>query len=111
MVSLEDYGSYETAWCPGCGNFAILKAMKQALVQSGLEPHQVLLVSGIGQAAKAPHYLNANVFEWEGGIPIGVLYREDKPVFGDQFMSARQRRQNVKSELGEILREAILLYQ
>ena len=62
MVSLEDYGTYETAWCPGCGNFAILQAMKHALVKADLRPEQVLLVSGIGQAAKAPHYLNANVF-------------------------------------------------
>jgi 2-oxoglutarate ferredoxin oxidoreductase subunit beta len=62
MVALEDYGTYETAWCPGCGNFAIVEAVKKALVASALEPHQVLFVSGIGQAAKAPHYLNANVF-------------------------------------------------
>ncbi|HUV87722.1 MAG TPA: 2-oxoacid:ferredoxin oxidoreductase subunit beta [bacterium] len=62
MVKLEDYGRYETAWCPGCGNFAIVEAVKKALVASALEPHQVLFVSGIGQAAKAPHYLNANVF-------------------------------------------------
>ncbi len=60
--ALEEYGEYETAWCPGCGNFAILKAVKQALVGLNLRPHQVLFVSGIGQAAKAPHYLNANVF-------------------------------------------------
>ncbi len=62
MVTVEDYGSYETAWCPGCGNHSLLKAMKGALVALNLEPHQVLFVSGIGQAAKAPHYLNANVF-------------------------------------------------
>jgi 2-oxoglutarate/2-oxoacid ferredoxin oxidoreductase subunit beta len=62
MVTLEDYGQVETAWCPGCGNHAILDAVKQALVASRLAPHQVLLVSGIGQAAKAPHYLQANVF-------------------------------------------------
>jgi len=61
MVSLEDYGSYETAWCPGCGNFSIIKALKQALVEADLQPHRVLLVSGIGQAAKTPHYINANV--------------------------------------------------
>ncbi len=62
MVTLEDYGTYETAWCPGCGNFAILETVKKALVKLNLAPHQVLLVSGIGQAAKTPHYLNANVF-------------------------------------------------
>jgi 2-oxoglutarate ferredoxin oxidoreductase subunit beta len=62
MVKIEDYGKYETAWCPGCGNFPLLEAVKKGLVLAGLEPHQVLFVSGIGQAAKAPHYLNANVF-------------------------------------------------
>jgi 2-oxoglutarate/2-oxoacid ferredoxin oxidoreductase subunit beta len=62
MVKIEDYGEYTPAWCPGCGDFGILKSLKQALVASGLEPHQVLLVSGIGQAAKTPHYLNVNVF-------------------------------------------------
>ncbi|MDY6862551.1 MAG: 2-oxoacid ferredoxin oxidoreductase, partial [Thermodesulfobacteriota bacterium] len=36
MVTIEDYGDYETAWCPGCGNFSILKAVKQALSDRGL---------------------------------------------------------------------------
>jgi 2-oxoglutarate ferredoxin oxidoreductase subunit beta len=62
MVTIKDYGKYETAWCPGCGDFPLLEAVKQGLVLAGLEPHRVLFVSGIGQAAKAPHYLNANVF-------------------------------------------------
>ncbi|MGD8562884.1 MAG: 2-oxoacid:ferredoxin oxidoreductase subunit beta [Desulfarculaceae bacterium] len=62
MVSPEEYGEFQTAWCPGCGNFKILEALKQALAASGLAPHQVLLVSGIGQAAKTPHYLKCNVF-------------------------------------------------
>lgn len=62
MITLDDYGDYKTAWCPGCGNFGILKSLKQALVNCNLAPHEILLVSGIGQAAKTPHYLNANVF-------------------------------------------------
>jgi 2-oxoglutarate ferredoxin oxidoreductase subunit beta len=72
MVSIEDYGTYENAWCPGCGNFSILKAVKQALVEAELEPHQVLFISGIGQAAKAPHYLNANVFNGLHGRSLPV---------------------------------------
>lgn len=71
-VRIEDYGEYETAWCPGCGNFAILKAVKRALVSLGLRPQQVLFVSGIGQAAKAPHYLNANVFNGLHGRALPV---------------------------------------
>jgi 2-oxoglutarate ferredoxin oxidoreductase subunit beta len=72
MVTIEDYGQYETAWCPGCGNFSILEAVKKALVASQREPHQVLFVSGIGQAAKAPHYLNANVFNGLHGRSLPV---------------------------------------
>ena len=72
MVTLADYGMYETAWCPGCGNFSIAKAVKQALVASNLKPHEVLFVSGIGQAAKAPHYLNANVFNGLHGRSLPV---------------------------------------
>ncbi|UCF72066.1 MAG: 2-oxoacid:ferredoxin oxidoreductase subunit beta [Deltaproteobacteria bacterium] len=72
MVTIDDYGDYETAWCPGCGNFSILKAVKQALVASNLKPHELLFVSGIGQAAKAPHYLNANVFNGLHGRSLPV---------------------------------------
>ena len=72
MGDIEDYGSYETAWCPGCGNHSILEAVKQALVASQLKPHEVLFVSGIGQAAKAPHYLNANVFNGLHGRSLPV---------------------------------------
>jgi len=72
MVTIDNYGDYETAWCPGCGNFSILKAVKQALVASQLKPHNVLFVSGIGQAAKAPHYLNANVFNGLHGRSLPV---------------------------------------
>ncbi len=72
MIKLEEYGNYETAWCPGCGNFAILEAVKMALVKLDLAPHRVLFVSGIGQAAKAPHYLNANVFDGLHGRSLPV---------------------------------------
>jgi 2-oxoglutarate ferredoxin oxidoreductase subunit beta len=72
MINIEDYGQYETAWCPGCGNFSILEAVKQALVASRLEPHEVLFVSGIGQAAKSPHYLNANLFNGLHGRSLPV---------------------------------------
>jgi len=74
MTSIEEYGKYETAWCPGCGNFGILNALKHALVACELSPHQVLLVSGIGQAAKTPHYLKANVFNGLHGrsLPVAI---------------------------------------
>jgi 2-oxoglutarate ferredoxin oxidoreductase subunit beta len=62
MVSVDQYGpAMPIQWCPGCGNFGILTAMRRALVGLELEPHQVLMVSGIGQAGKFPHYLHSHV--------------------------------------------------
>ncbi len=58
----ELYSTYETAWCPGCGNFDILKSLKGALEELGRDPHEVLVVAGIGQAAKIPQYISANSF-------------------------------------------------
>ena len=61
MVKIADYAGAKTAWCPGCGNFGILTALKQALVVLEIEPYRVLMVSGIGQAGKLPHYTKGNV--------------------------------------------------
>ncbi len=61
MVKMTDYAGSQPAWCPGCGNFGILNAVKKALVDLDLEPHKVLMVSGIGQAGKSPHYTKGNV--------------------------------------------------
>jgi 2-oxoglutarate/2-oxoacid ferredoxin oxidoreductase subunit beta len=52
----------DIAWCPGCGNFNILKILKESLYDLNIKPENLVLVSGIGQAAKTPHYLKTNVF-------------------------------------------------
>jgi 2-oxoglutarate ferredoxin oxidoreductase subunit beta len=71
MVSTTDYGpAMAIQWCPGCGNFGILTAMRRALVELKLEPSQVLMVSGIGQAGKFPHYLHSHVLNELHGRPI-----------------------------------------
>ncbi|MEK6645180.1 MAG: 2-oxoacid:ferredoxin oxidoreductase subunit beta [Candidatus Firestonebacteria bacterium] len=73
MITKEDYISNdEIAWCPGCGDFGILNAVKQALVELNLEPYKVLIVSGIGQAAKLPHYLKCNTFNGLHGRTLPV---------------------------------------
>ncbi|MFA5207017.1 MAG: thiamine pyrophosphate-dependent enzyme, partial [Lentisphaeria bacterium] len=111
-LTIDDYGAFETAWCPGCGNFGILDALKQALVAAGLAPHQVLMVSGIGQAAKTPHYLNANVFNGLHGraLPVATGVRLANPTLnvlvesgdgcmygegGNHFLAAIRRNLNI----------------
>lgn len=70
MVTMADYTGLTPAWCPGCGNFGILNSVKKALVELEIEPHRLLLVSGIGQAGKLPHYTKGNVFNSLHGRPI-----------------------------------------
>ncbi len=59
---MDTFKTYETAWCPGCGNFNILRCLKKALEELGKDPYEVLMVGGIGQAAKTPQYISANRF-------------------------------------------------
>jgi 2-oxoglutarate ferredoxin oxidoreductase subunit beta len=47
-------------WCPGCGDFGITSALDMALAELGLEPHKVVIVSGIGNAGKTPHFIKVN---------------------------------------------------
>jgi 2-oxoglutarate ferredoxin oxidoreductase subunit beta len=77
MATLEDYRGQTPAWCPGCGNFGILKAFKDALVELRIEPHQLIIVSGIGQAGKFPHYLKCNTFNGLHGrtLPVATGFR------------------------------------
>jgi 2-oxoglutarate ferredoxin oxidoreductase subunit beta len=52
----------DMAWCPGCGNFGILNVMKEVLAELSIEPQKLVLVSGIGQAAKIPQYMKVHYF-------------------------------------------------
>jgi len=61
-MSQNEFCTRETAWCPGCGNFSILASLKKTLEKLELEPRQVLMVAGIGQAAKTPQYICANAY-------------------------------------------------
>jgi len=73
MVTLEEYHSDDPiAWCPGCGNFSILEALKKALVVLDKRPNGIVIVSGIGQAPKIPHYLRCNAFNGLHGRTLPV---------------------------------------
>ncbi|MBE0428562.1 MAG: 2-oxoacid:ferredoxin oxidoreductase subunit beta [Thermoleophilia bacterium] len=113
MPELEDYRGQIPAWCPGCGNFQLLKAFKQAMVELGVEPHGLIVVSGIGQAGKLPHYTRCNTFNGLHGrtLPVATAIRlvnHGMPVIaeagdgdcygegGNHFLHAMRRNINVK---------------
>ncbi len=60
-IDVKEYDlDRENTWCPGCGNFAIMEVFKETLAEMGLSPHEVLVVSGIGQAGKMPEHFRVN---------------------------------------------------
>jgi len=61
MVSHRDYANdVRPTWCPGCGNYGIWNAIKRALAQAGLAPHEVMMVTGIGCGSKMNDYTHIN---------------------------------------------------
>ncbi len=75
MVTLKDLVTpIKSNWCPGCGNYGILTAMKGALVELGLEREQVAFVSGIGCHGKMVNYVDVNGFHGIHGrvLPIAT---------------------------------------
>jgi 2-oxoglutarate ferredoxin oxidoreductase subunit beta len=54
--------SQEVRWCPGCGDYAILKSVQKALSDVGADPANTAFVSGIGCAARFPYYVNTYGF-------------------------------------------------
>lgn len=71
----------DVAWCPGCGNYGILNIVGETLQELALDPQQTVLVSGIGQAAKTPQYLNLHYFNGLHGraLPVATAIKATNP--------------------------------
>ena len=104
------------AWCGGCGNFSILKAFDEAIAEAQIDTRKLVVVSGIGQAAKLPHYLRQKVNVFNGlhgraipaatGIKISnhqlevVITSGDGDMYGEggnHFLSAIRRNIGLKA--------------
>jgi 2-oxoglutarate ferredoxin oxidoreductase subunit beta len=71
----------DIAWCPGCGNFAIRDVLEHALHELPVPVQNIVFTSGIGQAAKMPHYLKVNYFNGLHGrsLPLAVGIKTARP--------------------------------
>ena len=59
-------------WCPGCGNFGLINALKKALEELGKKPEETVVASGIGCSGKSPHYVYSYGFEGLHGRALPV---------------------------------------
>ncbi len=73
MGNIIEFNTKERSqWCPGCGDFAIVAALKGALADLDIPLHQTVISSGIGCSGKIPHYLNTYGFEGLHGRSLPV---------------------------------------
>lgn len=81
MKTRYDMEGIDIAWCPGCGNFGILNILKAALDELEIDPEKLVVVSGIGQAAKSPQYMEAHMFNGLHGraLPVATAVKVQNP--------------------------------
>jgi len=62
-TTLKDWETdQEVRWCPGCGDYAILKAVQRTMPQLGADPSKTVFVSGIGCSSRFPYYMETYGF-------------------------------------------------
>ncbi|MFQ6013001.1 MAG: 2-oxoacid:ferredoxin oxidoreductase subunit beta [Thermoplasmata archaeon] len=71
-LTLQDFNAHEETWCPGCGDFGVNGAMKRAMINLGLRPEEIVLVTGIGCSSKISDYFKAYTFHTIHGRPLPV---------------------------------------
>ena len=76
-----DRSGTKPAWCPGCGNFGILKLLEEVLTELEFDPKQTVIVSGIGQASKTPYYIDTHMFGGLHGraLPVATTLKASNP--------------------------------
>lgn len=76
-----DRTNIDNAWCPGCGNFGILKLIEEVLTELECDPKHTVIVSGIGQAAKTPYYIDTHMFCGLHGraLPVSTALKASNP--------------------------------
>ena len=62
-LTAKDYSSdQEVRWCPGCGDYAILKTVQKTLPELGVAKENQVFISGIGCSSRFPYYMNTYGF-------------------------------------------------
>jgi len=62
----------QATWCPGCGDFGVLKALKQAMAELGKNPDEILLCTGIGCSGKLNSYFDSYGFHTIHGRALPI---------------------------------------
>jgi 2-oxoglutarate/2-oxoacid ferredoxin oxidoreductase subunit beta len=62
-LTAKDFATdQEVRWCPGCGDYAVLKAVQRTMPEIGVRPENIVFVSGIGCSSRFPYYMETYGF-------------------------------------------------
>ncbi|MFC7499442.1 2-oxoacid:ferredoxin oxidoreductase subunit beta [Enterovirga sp. GCM10030262] len=62
-LTAKDFATdQEVRWCPGCGDYAVLKAVQRTMPELGVKPENIVFVSGIGCSSRFPYYMETYGF-------------------------------------------------
>jgi 2-oxoglutarate/2-oxoacid ferredoxin oxidoreductase subunit beta len=82
-TTLQDYRRKQIrpVWCPGCGNYGVLKGVERAFAGLRVPPEQIVVVSGIGCSGRFSHYLNTYSLHGTHGraLPIATGVKTARP--------------------------------
>jgi 2-oxoglutarate ferredoxin oxidoreductase subunit beta len=69
----KDFASAEDVrWCPGCGNYSVIKAVQKVLADAGADPGNTAFISGIGCSSRFPYYMETYGFHTIHGRAAAV---------------------------------------
>lgn len=72
MATLAEFKALRPTWCPGCGDFAVLAALQRALLATGTDPQDAVVVGGIGCSGKIAGYIGCYGFHGLHGRALPV---------------------------------------
>jgi 2-oxoglutarate/2-oxoacid ferredoxin oxidoreductase subunit beta len=62
-LTAKDFATdQEVRWCPGCGDYAVLKAVQRVMPEIGARPEKTVFISGIGCSSRFPYYMETYGF-------------------------------------------------
>ncbi len=108
-----DYkGKVKPSWCPGCGNHAVIKALRKAMAELNYPTHETAIVSGIGCSSRFPFFMSTYGFHSIHGraLPVAIGLKQAKPeinviaiggdgdglsIGGNHFIHASRKNPNI----------------
>lgn len=82
QMEINDYkGKVKPSWCAGCGNHAVLLALKKAMAELNYQTHETSIVSGIGCSSRFPFFMSTYGFHTIHGrvLPVAIGLKQAKP--------------------------------